>query len=430
MYFNEHALEMPRKGVRFITAKRFVVRSTDYANQYLVGVVEDVTDRRMAEERLRQAQKMETIGNLTGGLAHDFNNLLTVIIGNLDLLQELTKNNPDQKRQVELVLEASLRGAELTRQLLAFSRRQPLQPKILNLDELIGKTARLLTRVLGENIRLNVQLEPNMGSILVDESQMESALINMAVNARDAMPDGGTLTIKTGRLRVDGKDESLPPDLIPGDYSVVELSDTGYGMPPDVLARVFEPFFTTKPAGKGTGLGLSMVYGFVRQSGGYVSVESEVGTGTTLKLYFPCSEAAPAQTRANGVKQDIAPVARTELILTVDDNPTVLATTVLQLEALGYQTLTARNAELALEMLDRDTKVDVLFTDIIMPGTMNGKELARLARMKRPGLKVVYASGFPGIETTAGIDVDLDAPLITKPYRKSDLERVLNATLA
>lgn len=430
LYFNEHAIEMPRKGVRFVTAKRFVVRSTDYANQYLVGVVEDVTDRRMADERLRQAQKMETIGNLTGGLAHDFNNLLTVIIGNLDLLQELTKNNPDQRRQVELVLEASLRGAELTRQLLAFSRRQPLQPKITDLDELIGKTARLLTRVLGENIRLNVQLEPNVGSILVDESQMESALINMAVNARDAMTDGGTLTIKTGRLRIDGRGGNHPPELIPGDYAVVEMSDTGYGMPPDVLARVFEPFFTTKPAGKGTGLGLSMVYGFVRQSGGYVSVESQVGKGTILKLYFPCSEAATAQTRVNGVKQDMAPAARTELILTVDDNPTVLATTVLQLEALGYQTLTARNAESALEMLDRDTKVDVLFTDIIMPGTMNGKELARLARMKRPGLKVVYASGFPGIEATAGIDVDLDAPLITKPYRKSDLERVLNATLA
>jgi signal transduction histidine kinase len=243
---------------------------------------------------------------------------LTVIIGNLDLLQELTKHNPDQRRQVELVLEASLRGAELTRQLLAFSRRQPLQPKITALDELIGKTARLLTRVLGENIRLNVQLEPKVGSILVDEAQMESALINMAVNARDAMPDGGTLTIKTGRLRVDGNGESQPPELIPGDYSVVEMSDTGYGMPPDVLGRIFEPFFTTKPAGKGTGLGLSMVYGFVRQSGGYVSAESEVGTGTILKLYFPCSEAAPAQMRANGVKQNIAPAARTELILTVD----------------------------------------------------------------------------------------------------------------
>jgi PAS domain S-box-containing protein len=421
LYFNEHALEMPRKGVRFITAKRFVVRSTDYANQYLVGVVEDVTERRMADERLRQAQKMETIGNLTGGLAHDFNNLLTVIIGNLDLLQDLTKNNPDQKRQV---------GAELTRQLLAFSRQQPLQPKITELEELIGKTARLLTRVLGENIRLNVQLEPNVGAILVDEAQMESALINMAVNSRDAMPNGGTLTIKTGRLRVNGKGENHLPELIPGDYAVVEMSDTGYGMPPDVLARVFEPFFTTKPVGQGTGLGLSMVYGFVRQSGGYVSAESEVGKGTTLKLYFPCSEATTAQTRANGVKQDMVPAARSELILTVDDNPTVLATTVLQLEALGYQTLTARSAESALEMLDRDTRVDVLFTDIIMPGAMNGKELAKLARMKRPGLKVVYASGFPGVEATAGIDVDLDAPLITKPYRKSDLERVLNATLA
>jgi PAS domain S-box-containing protein len=429
LYWEEHALEMPRKGVRFITSKRFVVRSTDYANEYLVGVVEDVTERKLSEERLRQAQKMETIGNLTGGLAHDFNNLLTVIIGNLDSLQELTKDNPDQKRLVESVLEASLRGAELTRQLLAFSRRQPLQPKITDLDDLIGRTARLLTRVLGENIRLNVQLEPNVGSILVDEAQMESALINMAVNARDAMPNGGALTIKTGKLRVNGSGADRPPELLPGEYSVVEMSDTGHGMPPDVLARIYEPFFTTKPAGKGTGLGLSMVYGFVRQSGGYVSADSEAGKGTIFKLYFPCREAAAAQPSADGVRHDLAPVARTELILTVDDNPTVLATAVLQLEALGYQTLTAHNAETALEMLDRDPKVDVLFTDIVMP-TMNGRELAKLARMKRPGLKVVYVSGFPGIESTAGIDVDLDAPLITKPYRKSELERVLNATLA
>ncbi|TMJ98543.1 MAG: response regulator [Alphaproteobacteria bacterium] len=427
LYLDEHAIEMPRKGVRFVTSKRFVVRSTDYANQYLVGVVDDVTERKLSEERLRQAQKMETIGNLTGGLAHDFNNLLTVIIGNLDSLQELTKDKPDQKRLVELVLEASLRGAELTRQLLAFSRRQPLQPKITDLDDLIGKTARLLTQVLGENIRLNVQLEPNVGSILVDDAQMESALINMAVNARDAMPDGGTLTIKTGKLRLNGQGADRPPELLPGEYSVVEINDTGCGMPADVLARIYEPFFTTKPAGKGTGLGLSMVYGFVRQSGGYVSADSEVGKGT--KLYFPCREAAAAQGSVDGVRHDLAPAARTELILTVDDSPTVLATAVLQLEALGYQTLTARNAETALEMLDRDTKVDVLFTDIVMP-TMNGRELAKLARMKRPGLKVVYVSGFPGIESTAGIDIDLDAPLITKPYRKSELERVLNATLA
>jgi CheY-like chemotaxis protein len=264
---------------------------------------------------------------------------------------------------------------------------------------------------------------------LVDEAQMESALINMAVNARDAMPDGGMLTIKTGKLRVNGNAADRPSELLPGEYSVVEMSDSGHGMPPGVLARIYEPFFTTKPAGKGTGLGLSMVYGFVRQSGGYVSADSEVGKGTTFKLYFPSREATPAQTGANGVRQDLAPAARAELILTVDDNPTVLATAVLQLEALGYQTLTARNAETALEMLDRDTKVDVLFTDIVMP-TMNGRELAKLARMKRPGLKVVYVSGFPGIESTAGIDIDLDAPLITKPYRKSELERVLNATLA
>src|SRR5438874_3928467 len=320
LYLDEHAIEMPRKGVRFVTSKRFVVRSTDYANQYLVGVVDDVTERKLSEERLRQAQKMETIGNLTGGLAHDFNNLLTVIIGNLDSLQELTKHKPDQKRLVELVLEASLRGAELTRQLLAFSRRQPLQPKITDLDDLIGKAARLLTQVLGENIRLNVQLEPNIGSILVDEAQMESALINMAVNARDAMPDGGTLAIRTGKLRLNGNGADRPPELLPGEYAVVEISDDGCGMPADVLARIYEPFFTTKPAGKGTGLGLSMVYGFVRQSGGYVSADSEVGKGTIFKLYFQCRVAVAAQGSVDGVRHDLAPAARTELMLTVDDS--------------------------------------------------------------------------------------------------------------
>ncbi len=243
-----------KKGVRVVTSKAFVVRSTDYSNQYLVGVVEDVTDRKKSEERLRQAQKMETIGNLTGGLAHDFNNLLTVIIGNLDVLQELTADNAAQKKLVELVLEASLRGAELTQQLLAFSRRQPLHPKITNLDDLIEKTTRLLTPTLGENIRLELQLQSDVGSILVDEAQMEAALINMAVNARDAMPNGGTLTIKTGKLQVDGKGTSQPLGLVPGQYSVVEMNDTGDGMPPEVLARIFEPFFTTKAAGKGTAL--------------------------------------------------------------------------------------------------------------------------------------------------------------------------------
>ena len=262
-----------------------------------------MTDRKKSEERLRQAQKMETIGNLTGGLAHDFNNLLTVIIGNLDVLQELTADNAAQKKLVELVLEASLRGAELTQQLLAFSRRQPLHPKITKLGDLIEKTTRLLTPTLGENIRLDLQLQSDVGSILVDEAQMEAALINMAVNARDAMPNGGTLTIKTGKLQVDGKGTSQPLGLVPGQYSVVEMNDTGDGMPPEVLARIFEPFFTTKAAGKGTGLGLSMVYGFVRQSGGNISADSEVGKGTTLKLYFPCSEVVAAQAQSDSVRR-------------------------------------------------------------------------------------------------------------------------------
>jgi PAS domain S-box-containing protein len=424
LYFDEHAIEMPRRGRRFVTSKMFVVRGPDDSGRFIVGVIEDVTDRKASEERLRQTQKMETIGNLTGGMAHDFNNLLTVIIGNLDVLQQLTGRDPAQKKLVEMILEASLRGAELTQQLLAFSRQQPLHAKLTNLANLVEKTARLLTRTLGEHIRLDVQTEPEAGSILVDEAQMQAALINMAVNARDAMPNGGTLTIKTAKSYINGQESHLPLGLISGQYSVIEIGDSGCGMSPDVLARIFEPFFSTKAQGKGTGLGLSMVYGFVRQSGGYISAESELGMGTTLKLYFPCSEIAETRPRADGAARESIPTARTELILAVDDNPAVLATAVLQLEALGYQTLTAPNAEAALQILDRHQQVDVLFTDIVMPGTMNGRELARLARVKRPGLKVVYASGFPGT-----VDADLDAPLIPKPYRNNALANMLDQVL-
>jgi signal transduction histidine kinase/CheY-like chemotaxis protein len=385
---------------------------------------EDVTERKRFEERLRQAQKMEMIGNLAGALAHDFNNLLTVIIGNLDALQELTDENPEQKKPVELVLEASFRGAELTRQLLAFSGRQPLHPKVTNLGDLIEKTSRLLMRTLGENIRLDVQTGADLGSILIDEAQMQAALINMAVNSRDAMPNGGTLTIKANKAHITSRETHRPPGLTSGQYAVIEINDSGCGMPPDVVARMFEPFFTTKARGRGTGLGLSMVYGFVRRSGGYISAESEVGNGTTLKLYFPCSAIGEARARAGA--QDANPAARTGLILAVDDDAAVLATAVLQLEALGYQTLTAQNAQEALQVLDRHVQVDVLFTDIMMPGAMNGRELAKLARIKRPGLRVVYTSALPGTESTAGTDGDLDAPLIAKPYRKNDLARTLD----
>jgi PAS domain S-box-containing protein len=430
LFFDEQPLQMPRRGKRFVTARTFVVRSPDDSGRYIVGVIEDVTDRKLSEERLRQTQKMESIGNLTGGLAHDFNNLLTVIIGNLDVLQELTSGNPAQKKLVDLILEASLRGAELTNQLLAFSRGQPLHPKLVNFTGLIEKTTRLLTRTLGENIHLVVQTEPDTGTIVIDEAQMQAALINMAVNARDAMPNGGTLTIKTSKSYINGQDENRPPGLAAGEYAVIAINDTGCGIPSDVLPRIFEPFFTTKAPGKGTGLGLSMVYGFVRQSGGYISAESTVGKGTTLKLFFPCDEMSHTRAHGDVIAQHASPATgRTELILAVDDDPTVLATAVLQLEALGYQTLTAQSAEAALQVLDRHTQVDVLFTDVVMPGGINGCKLAKLARVKRPGLKVVYASGFPGMESTDGKDVDFDAPLIAKPYRKNDLARVLDDVL-
>ena len=428
----EHMLETPNSGKRLVTSRRLGIRDQHGEVQYLLGVVEDVTERKTIEQQLRQAQKMEAVGNLTGGIAHDFNNLLTIIIGNLDILQHDVAGNRNAEERIETILQASERGAELTSQMLAFSRRQPLQPKPVGLNALILGTIRLLNRTLGEDITVKVQLAPELGLVVVDAQQLETALLNIAINARDAMPGGGTLTVATRIVEHDADYGVLHPGVAPGVYASIEITDSGAGMPPEVVARIFEPFFTTKPVGKGTGLGLSMVYGFMQQSAGHITAYSEVGRGTTFKLYFPL-EQEPAPAHAP-MPDRSAPAevegANGEVILAVDDNAGVRAMVTMQLKELGYRVLEADNAHAALTIIESPEPIDLLFTDVVMPGGMNGKELAVKARLKRPTLRVLFTSGFPGTSIANAAQFDDNDVLLSKPYRKRDLASTLRQVLS
>jgi PAS domain S-box-containing protein len=402
------------------------VFNEDGSVRHCVVAIEDITNRKMLEEQLRQSQKMEAIGQLTGGLSHDFNNLLAIIIGNLDLLREHVGWNPDAAEAVEEALGASLRGADLNRRLLAFARRQPLQPKTLDLSELVTGMAKLLTRTLGEHIEINLATANGLWPVLVDPAQLESALTNLVVNARDAMPGGGRLTIGTRNIVIDREYADAHSEVNAGDYVVLEVSDTGTGMPPDVIARVFEPFFTTKGKEKGTGLGLSMVFGFVKQSGGHVQVYSEVDVGTTLRLYLPRAEQVAIEERPQIL--NVMPRGH-ETVLAVEDNPGLRLILVKQLQDLGYRVLEAENAKSALDILNGDAAVDLLFTDIVLPGGTNGAELARLAEAMRGSLKVLFTSGFPEAAFGPNGALPQGASLLGKPYRKEELALRLRETL-
>jgi nitrogen-specific signal transduction histidine kinase len=390
-----------------------------------LGVVEDITERKAVEDQLRQAQKMEAVGNLTGGVAHDFNNLLTVIMGNLDLLQEEVAGNRSVEQRIEAILQASERGADLTRHMLAFSRRQPLQAKAIDVNALIARATRLLGRTLGENVSVEVCTAADLPAALVDASQLETALLNVAINARDAMPDGGTLTISTRVAELDEDYAARHPGVVAGAYLGIDIADSGTGIPPDVLEHIFEPFYTTKPVGQGTGLGLSMVYGFVKQSGGHINAYSEPGLGTVFKLFLPLAEpAAPTGEAESSAPPATLPQGH-EVILVVEDNPDLRAAVVLQLRDLGYQVREADNAHAALQILDAPDRIDLLFTDMIMPGGINGKELATKARARRGDLKVLFTSGFPGTSSSLGAQLDAGDVLLGKPYRKHDLANAI-----
>jgi len=386
-------------------------------------VAQEVAERMKAEEALRQAQKMEAIGQLTGGIAHDFNNLLTIIVGNIELLQRRLPDDSERlQRAAHHAMEATRRAATLTQRLLAFSRRQPLDPKPIDTNKLVAGMSELLRRTLGEPVVLETVLAGGLWRTQADPNQLENAILNLAVNARDAMPNGGKLTIETANARLDDAYvEALAEPVPPGQYVLVAVSDTGTGMDKATMERVFEPFFTTKEAGKGTGLGLSQVYGFVRQSNGHVRIYSELGEGTTIKIYLPrligsndepaeISSQAPAMVKGSG-----------ETILVVEDEPSLRVYTVEALRDLGYRVLEAANGKDALTVVHRHPEIDLLFTDVVLAGGMNGRAIADEVARIRPGLPVLFTTGYTSNAIVHHGRLDPGMHLIGKPFTYAEL---------
>lgn len=393
----------------------------------MIGSMVDVTKQKMVEAQLRQVQKLDAVGQLTGGIAHDFNNLLTVILGNSEVLADELSDEPRLQRLAEISVNAAERGAELTSRLLSFARRQSLNPKVVDVSELLIGMDALLRRTLPEDVELEMVTRGGPWKIEVDATQLESAILNLCLNARDAMPVGGHLTIEVDNVTLDDEYVAIEPAVTAGQHVVMVVTDTGHGMPADVASRVFEPFFTTKEVGKGSGLGLSMVYGFVKQSGGHVRVHSEPGKGTSLKLYFP---------RALAVDDDLvlAPVSKQVprgqgTILVVEDDDLVREHVVGQLTSLGYRVLEAPNGANALELINVNWDIDLLFTDVVMPGGMSGRDLADAARLVRPYLKVLFTSGYTQDAMVHNGRLDYGVELLSKPYRRDHLAKKIRDAL-
>jgi len=401
-----------------ITARKRAEAALQHLNETLeVRIAEAIAERKHAEEALRQSQKMEAVGQLTGGIAHDFNNLLTGIIGSLELLEVRLRQGRTSEihRYVGAAQGASKRAAALTHRLLAFSRRQTLDPKPTDVNRLVMDMEELIRRTVGPQITLEVVTAVGLWSALIDASQLESALLNLCINARDAMPEGGRITIETANKWLDdhaAKERDLPP----GQYLSLCVTDTGSGMTPDVIARAFDPFFTTKPIGQGTGLGLSMVYGFVRQSGGQVRIYSEVGCGTTMCLYLPrhygSSSEIPTITAPTASAR--APTGKTVLI--VDDEPSVRMLVTEVLEDLGYSPIEASDGPAGLRILESDATVDLLISDVGLPGGINGRQLADAARITRPELKVLFITGYAENAIIGSGHLAPGMRVLTKPF--------------
>lgn len=406
-----------------MTSARVTVGDVDIVNV----IWHDITERTRLEEQLRHAQRMEAMGQLTGGLAHDFNNLLGVIIGNLDAIR--ARNVPSAAEFADNALEAAERGANLIRQLLAFARKQPLRPEHINVQDRLPMTVRLLQSTLGTKVTIAQRIDPATQPIVADVSQLEAAILNLAVNARDAMKDPGTIVIECGNVEVDESYAGANPGLSPGSYVLISVSDNGSGMTPEVAAKVFDPFFTTKGSA-GTGLGLSQVFGFAKQSGGNVKIYTELGVGTTVRLYLPVAPHAPSTAAADCEPADGGASLRgTGRILLVEDNDGMREIATAQLRALGYDVTVAANATAALEVLRSPARVDLLLTDIVMPGDIDGRDLALQARELRPALKVLFTSGFTEAAIVASIQRDFGGAMLSKPYRQSELARRLRDIL-
>ena len=387
---------------------------------------EDVTARVRSESALRQAQKMEAVGHLTGGVAHDFNNLLQVVSANLDLISGEVRGLPKVAERLQNAVAAVHRGSRLTAQLLAFARRQTLAPRSTNIGRLVQDMTDMVRRTLGERVQVESVVAGGLWNTLIDTNQIENAVLNLAINSRDAMPDGGNLTIEVANAFLDDAYASAHEEVAPGQYVMLAVSDTGTGMAPELAARVFEPFFTTKPEGQGTGLGLSQVYGFVKQSGGHIKIYSEVGQGTTVKLYLP---------RTRAPEEGLGPVATapveggSETILVVEDDEGVRAAVIDMLTELGYGVLKAGNAEQALTILGSGATIDLLFTDVVMPGPIKTRELARRAQELHPGIQVLFTSGYTQNAIVHNGRLDDGIQLLSKPYRRDELARKLRTLL-
>jgi len=399
--------------------------SDDDGSSRIAGVVTDVTDRRLVEEQLRQAQKMEAVGQLTGGIAHDFNNLLMIIGGSLETLGRRVELDERALRLLDAARMGVSRGAKLNEQLLAFSRRQDMRLEVFKLDDHLPTFADLLDRAVGETVRVEIRRGDGRWSCRTDPHQLETAILNLAINARDAMPDGGTLTLATAD-RIIGADEAARFEARAGDYTVIFVEDTGAGMAPGLLAHVFEPFFTTKAAGKGTGLGLSQVYGFAKQSDGFVTIDSVLGKGTRVSIYLPRSDLAETTPeKAAAVPQSLQGEG---VVLLVEDDADVRAASAAMVEELGYTVRSAPSGSAALAMLEAGEPVDVIFSDVIMATGMDGIQLARIIRAQWPNLPVILTSGYTAQRSKfEGLDADL--PLLRKPYRIDQLATALHGAL-
>jgi PAS domain S-box-containing protein len=394
-----------------------------------VGIIHDVTARKHTEEQLRQAPKMEMVGQLSGGIAHDFNNLLTVIVGNAEHLGEQLRSQQDLLRISNDICEAGERGAELTQRLLAFSRRQLLHPREVDCHEMLDLMRKLLRRTLRENIEISITPSSDQTLAFADRAQLESSVLNLALNAQDAMPNGGHLTLSTSVASLDDEYQGQHPEIAPGEYAMIAVTDDGVGMTAEVAARAFEPFYTTKEVGKGSGLGLSMVYGFAKQSNGHVSIYSEVGLGTTVRIYLP-HVAGKSQKPFDQTSAEQASIPRgRETILVAEDDPFVRSSVILRIENLGYTVIAAVNGHDALSKLKANPAIDMLFTDIVMPGGMSGWELADHAREIRPGLPVVFSSGYALEMLTHKGLAPGKSLILSKPYRKAELAERLREAL-
>jgi PAS domain S-box-containing protein len=411
-----------------------VYRDKDGKILGVYGISHDITELQQAHKTLEQtrealfrSQKMEAVGQLTGGLAHDFNNILAIILGNVELLRAYLPHDPYADEIIDTVLRATLHGRDLTGHLLAFSRRRLLHPQPVDVNGIIDSIVRLLGRTLGATVRITTEPDPDAGIAFVDPAALEAAVLNVALNARDAMPNGGSLTIRTSRVEITTR-PAAGDELEPGAYAALALQDTGGGMAPEVIARVFEPFFTTKTGGRGTGLGLSMVYGFAKQSGGTVTIASEPGRGTTVTIFLPLAKQDQQSPAIIAAFTDMPSVPRT--VLVVEDEADVRTIVRRQLESLGHRVLVAEGATEALLLIQSPGAPEVLLTDVVLSGKMDGIELANAAREARPNLAVIFMSGYTALPEAQQRMRAAGAPLLSKPFTTPQLARAIDAVSA